>query len=508
MLSASCMLKLIDGKRPLLAIVLGLLAVGVQSAEAQTETVLYSFGSQVGDGSNPYAGLTLDTKGNLFGTTFQGGANGYFYGTIFEVTAARAEKVLHSFGNPGGDGQYPVAGLTLDTKGNLYGTTSGGGSGRYDLGVGTVFEVTAAGAEKVLYSFGSQPGDGDGSTPQGGLILDSKGNLYGTTLRGGAYGGGTVFEVTAAGAEKVLYSFYSQPGDGFGPYAGLALDINGNLYGTTFYGGAYGSGTVFEVTAAGTEKVLYSFGSSAGDGNTPSASVIFDTKGDLYGTTRYGGAYKGGTVFELTAAGAEKVLHSFGSQAGDGNTPVAALILDRKGNLYGTTWQGGAYNQGTVFELTAAGEEKVLYSFGSQSGDGLVPGAGLTFDKMGNLYGTTYYGGAYGNGTVFLVTLPNFTIRASPTSATVSAGQSTSSTLKLSSVGGFSGTVKLSCGFPTGKGLSCGVSPSSVTLSGPPATANLSIGTASGTPAGVYKIKAKGVSGTLSNTTTFTLTVN
>ena len=175
------------------------------------------------------------------------------------------------------------------------------------------------------------------------------------------------------------------------------------------------------------------------------AQVIFDTKGDLYGTTRYGGAYKGGTVFEVTAAGAEKVLHSFGSQSGDGNTPVAALILDRKGNLYGTTWQGGAYNQGTVFELTAAGEEKVLYSFGSQPGDGLVPGAGLTFDKMGNLYGTTYYGGAYNNGTVFLVTLPNFRITASPTSATVSAGQSTRSILKLSAVGGFSGTVKLSC---------------------------------------------------------------
>jgi len=160
----------------------------------------------------------------------------------------------------------------------------------------------------------------------------------------------------------------------------------------------------------------------------------------------------------------ETVLYSFGDQVGDGSNPYAGVTLDTKGNLYGTTWQGGAYNQGTVFELTAAGAEKVLYSFGSLPGDGLVPGAGLTFDKMGNLYGTTYYGGAYNNGTVFLVTLPNFRITASPTSATVSAGQSTSSILKLSAVGGFSGTVKLSCAFPAGKGLSCGVSPSSVTL--------------------------------------------
>src|ERR1700724_858495 len=146
MLSASCMSKLIDGKRSLLAIVLGLLAVGVQSAEAQTETVLYSFGSQVGDGSNPYASLPLDTKGNLFGTTFEGGANGYVYGTVFEVTAAHAEKVLHSFGNPASDGQYRFAGLASDTKGNFFSTTPYEASG----GVGTEFEVTAADAEKVL----------------------------------------------------------------------------------------------------------------------------------------------------------------------------------------------------------------------------------------------------------------------------------------------------------------------------------------------------------------------
>ena len=375
-----------------LAVLSALLLTAAHPGQAQTETVLYSF-TDSPDGAYPDSELVLHKKGNLYGTTFQGGA--YGNGTVFELTAAGTEKVLYSFGSQPGDGIGPRASLTFDKKSNLYGTTEVGGA----YGGGTVFELTAAGTEKVLYSFGSQPGDGAG--PREGLTFDKEGNLYGTTAYGGAYGGGTVFELTAAGTEKVLYTFGSQPGDGTDPQAGLTFDKKGNLYGTTRLGGAYGEGTVFEVTAAGAEKVLYSFGSLPDDGSSPTTGLVFDKKGNLYGTTPSGGAYGYGTVFELTKKGSEKVLYSFGSQAGDGFYPYAGLVFDKKGNLYGTTCQGGAYGGGTVFELTAEGTEKVLYSFGSQPGDGGIPYAGLIFDKMGNLYSTTIFGGADGYGTVF-----------------------------------------------------------------------------------------------------------
>jgi len=377
-----------------LAVLCVLLLIAARPVQAQTETVLYSFGSQSGDGNYPYAGLTSDSTGNDYGTTFQGGA--YDEGTVFELTAAGTEKVLYSFGSQSGDGDYPVAGLIFDKKGNLYGTTQDGGV----YGEGTVFELTAAGTEKVLYSFGSQ--SGDGSVPVAGLVFGKTGNLYGTTQNGGVYGEGTVFEVTTAGREKVLYSFGSQVGDGAHPYAGdLVFDKTGNLYGTTSEGGTYSDGTVFELTAAGTEKVLYSFGSRSGDAYYPDAGLVFDKTGNLYGTTEAGGAYSGGTVFELTAAGTEKVLHSFGGQADDGSVPFSDLVFGKTGNLYGTTYQGGAYGGGTVFELTTAGKEKVLYSFGSQAFDGGNPFGNLIFDTQGNLHGTTQRGGSDAVGTVF-----------------------------------------------------------------------------------------------------------
>src|SRR5208283_1462834 len=270
--------------------------------------------------------------------------------------------------------------------------------------------------ETVLHSFANEPGDGNYA--DAGLIFDSSGNLYGTTVSGGAHYGGTVFELTAAGTEKILYGFGGQP-DGSGPYGGVIFDDAGNLYGTTSYGGAskcsnaYVCGTVFELTADGTETILHSFGGGYGekaDGTDPMAGLIFDNAGNLYGTTSYGGnldcgAYGCGTVFELTAEGKEKVLYSFGSYKGDGLRPNAALIFDNAGNLYSTTYDGGAYGCGTVFELTADGTEKVLYTFGSQPGDGIYPYATPIFDTNGNLYGTTPHGGdleceaPYGCGT-------------------------------------------------------------------------------------------------------------
>jgi len=307
---------------------------------------------------------------------------------------AQTETVLYSFRDAdSGDGGQPYAGLVK--RSNFYGTTVNGGA----YGAGTVYRVTAKGKETVFYSFGSQ--SGDGLNPYAGLVKDKTGNLYGTTFWGGAYGAGTVYRVTAKGKETVLHSFQSQSGDGYYPYAGLVMDKTGNLYGTTYGGGAYGEGTVYKVAPAGTETVLYSFGSQAGDGANPFAGLIMDKKGNLYGTTDWGGTYGAGTVYKVTPAGTETILYSFGSQSGDGANPQACLVMDKTGNLYGTTYGGGAYGSGTVYKVTPAGIGTVLYSFGSQPGDGETPVAGLVMDKTGNLYGTTANGGAHGAGTVF-----------------------------------------------------------------------------------------------------------
>jgi uncharacterized repeat protein (TIGR03803 family) len=382
------------------------------SSWAASETVLYSFHPEFPDGINPEAGLIFDGAGNLYGTTIGGGT--YGGGTVFELTPQAGggwtKQVLHDFGN-GTDGAGPYGSLIFDGSGNLYGTTGGGGT----YNGGTVFQLTpqAGGGwtEKVLYSFGNST---DGAGPNGSLIFDGSGNLYGTTYRGGTSNHGTVFELTpqAGGGwtEKVLHSFKHNGTDGYNPYAGLILDSAGNLYGTTYGGGTYKGGTVFELTpqAGGgwTENVLYSF-----DRAHPYAGLIFDADGNLYGTTKKGGRHKGGTVFKLTpqAGGGdwkEKVLYTFTGYSG-GAIPYAGLIFDRAGNLYGTTQRGGTYDNGTAFELSplAGGgwTENVLYSFGNGV-DGFQPGAGLIFDAVGNLYGTTYLGGTYNNGTVFELT--------------------------------------------------------------------------------------------------------
>src|ERR1019366_2789841 len=260
----------------------------------------------------------------------------------------------------------------------------------------------------------------DGNYPYAGLIFDAAGNLYGTTVQGGTYNYGTVFELTpAAGGgwtEKVLHNFNYNGTDGAYPYAGLIFDAVGNLYGTTDGGGTYSYGTGFEVTpeAGGvwTEKVLHNFNYNGTDGANPYAGLIFDVVGNLYGTTQGGGTYSYGTVFELTpAAGGvwtEKVLHNFNNNGTDGAYPYAGLIFDAARNLYGTTEVGGTHNDGTVFELTPAGggswTEKVLHNFNNNGTDGADPRAGLIFDAAGNLYGTTYVGDTYNYGAVFELT--------------------------------------------------------------------------------------------------------
>lgn len=396
--------------------VCALLCLAARSTEGQIASVLHSFTGGPGDGSNPYAGLIMDSSGNFYGTTNGGGAHGY--GTVFELvnsSGSYSEKVLYSFAGSqsGGDGANPFASLVMDSSGNLYGTTVFGGLYQE----GTVFElVNSSGTytEKVLYTFTTA----GGAYPYGGLIIDGSGNLYGTTQSGGSAFYGTVFElVNSAGTytEQVLYNFTKSGGDGGYPSAGVIIDGSGNLYGTTQQGGAIGVGTVFElVNSAGTytEQVLYSFTNSGGDGSYPYGGLLADSAGNLFGTTSTGGAGFGGTVFELVNSSgtySEKVLYGFLSSAGDGVQPgYGSLIMDSSGNLYGTTSNGGALKQGgTVFELVNSSgtyTESVLYSFGAGCNGGSLPFGGLVIDSSGNLYGTTYNGGSNGTGTVFSLT--------------------------------------------------------------------------------------------------------
>jgi uncharacterized repeat protein (TIGR03803 family) len=381
------------------------------STYAATEKVLHAFNGIGREGSEPLAGLVHDAAGNLYGTTLYGGT--FANGTVFELSPKAGggwtEKVLYSFD---AHGALPyTGGLILDATGNLYGTTYLGGA----YGSGTVFELSprAGGrwTEKVLHNFNAN--GKDGYSPWGGLIFDTAGDLYGTTLSGGAYRSGTVFELApkAGGGwtEDVLHDFDDNGNDGSNPFAGLIFDAAGNLYGTTGGGGSRTFGTVFELTpkAGGgwTETILHSFNGE--DGNDPYAGVIFDAFGNLYGTTGGGGAYTFGTVFELSpkAGGgwSEKVLHNFGNTGKDGNDPSGGVLLDAAGNLYGTTYSGGAYGLGTVFELTpkpAGGwTEKILHTFNGKNG--AASDAGLIFDTSGNLYGTTREGGPHGDGIVF-----------------------------------------------------------------------------------------------------------
>ena len=311
----------------------------------QGESVLYSFGLPAGsDGQDPYASLVMDASGNLYGTTYYGGTNDT--GTVFKITSSGAESVLYSFGpNTGSDGQYPAGSLIMDASGNLYGATQDGGKN----GTGTVFKIAPSGAESVLYSFGPNTGS-DGQYPAGSLIMDASGNLYGTTQDGGKNGTGTVFKIIPSGAESVLYSFGPSPGaDGKTPTAGLVMDASGNLYGTTQFGSTSDSGTVFQITPSGTESVLHSFGTGT-DGQNPQARLIMDRSGNLYGTTSGGGANGTGTVFQISPSGAESVLYSFGTGT-DGQSPLAGLVMDASGNLYGTTYSGGTNGTGTVFRI-------------------------------------------------------------------------------------------------------------------------------------------------------------
>jgi uncharacterized repeat protein (TIGR03803 family) len=392
-----CAFKLVCG----LVVLFGITGAAGPTARAQTVVTLYNFAGAP-DGGTPYANVIRDAAGNLYGTTGIGGASNS--GAVFQINSQGTETILHSFAGPPGDGGGPFDGLVRDAAGNLYGTTSYGGT----FNLGTVFKITPGGEERILHSFNGS----DGSQPYGGLFLNAEGDLVGTTVLGGTgncpsvgnEGCGTIFVVSRSGEQHVLYSF--QGGlDGAFPSSNLVRDSTGRLYGTTQSGGCSDGencGTVFRISKAG-EEVLHRFG-GPGDGTGPN-QVIFGPDGNLYGTTISGGSHSLGTVFVLTPTGDERVLYSFGNISNDGSYPQAGLVWGGAEVFYGTTNEGGApgclIGCGTIFSVTRSGLETVLYSFGANGVGGFIPFAGLTLGSNGRFYGTTGEGGPTDNGTVF-----------------------------------------------------------------------------------------------------------
>lgn len=396
------------------------------------ETTIYSFGSG-GDGLYPFGGLTFDKAGRIFGTTAKGGGTGCSNsgcGTIFMLSRTKGgrwkESVIYAFGGIP-DGETPMSSLIIDSQGRLYGVTLWGGihnlNGECSDGCGTVFMLTPPRYHgfwfvSTLYNFGASYTDGIG--PVGALALDAAGNLYGATELGGGQNSGTVFELSkTTWSETILHSFTGS--DGQQPEAGVVFGANGNLYGTTLWGGIpCVCGTIFEMTmsANGTwsETPLHIF-QGGKDGGKPYGEVIFDSRGRLYATTALGGDLDEGTVLQLTPdqSGHWSKKEIFGFPSGDGAVPQSNVALDKSGNIYGTTSLGGncdpytnnqTYGCGTVFELTLASDgkwnRKLLHQFARHSStDGQTPRGGLIFDQSGNLYGTTSNGGAHGAGTVF-----------------------------------------------------------------------------------------------------------
>ncbi len=359
-------------------------------------TNLYNFMDDV-DGASPQAGLIQGANGLLYGTTLNGGSNGF--GTAYSVTTAGTLAPLYSFTGDV-DGAAPWGGLLQVSNGNFYGTTLGGGNG-----YGTIFRITTGGALTPLYGF---TGAADGATPEGSLALGPDGNLYGTTAEGGTHGAGGIFRITTNGSFTALYSF-TGGADGVSPQTGLTLGTNGSFYGVASSGGAAGAGTVFKITTAGQFSLLYTFANAA-DGALPQVPLARGSDGNFYGVASAGGVNHNGTIFRLTAAGGFTALYSFSADNGSGTNAdgigPSALLQGTDGNLYGATQNGGANGGGTLFRATLTGALTTLYTFGAASSDTTinVDGAnpsGIVQGRDGNFYGTTLSGGPDALGTIF-----------------------------------------------------------------------------------------------------------
>jgi uncharacterized repeat protein (TIGR03803 family) len=365
--------------------------------------VLHNFG----EGAGLNTTFVEDIEGNLYGTTVADGGNG----SVFKLTPRGRATTLYYFSG-GSDGSSPNPELAIDKHGNLYGTTHEGGS----MGAGVVFKFTQSGDETVLYNFCLQTQCLDGSGPHAGPIRDASGTLYGTTAIGGQHNGGTVFKLDSGGTFTKLYDFRGG-NDGRDPFTALTMDTAGNLYGTTPEGGQGGHGgchdgppgcgVVFKVTPAGKETVLHAFGGNK-DGIGPFGTPIVDPDGNVYGTTFIGGNEgcppplgRGcGTMYKVTPAGKETVLYRWKANSPYEYDPFAGLVRDKRGNLYGATEYGGDFSCdggsgcGTIFKLSPGGKLTVLYTFENRT-DGAHPRSKLLLDSHGNLYGTTVSGTAF-----------------------------------------------------------------------------------------------------------------
>jgi uncharacterized repeat protein (TIGR03803 family) len=361
--------------------------VGASPAQSTFFTTLLNFDWT--DGGSPGSPLIWGTDRNFYGTTEGGGAHGG--GTVFKIAPAGQFETLYSFciQSECTDGAEPYDALVQASDGNFYGTTQFGGnySNCPYMGCGTVFKITPRGALTTLYSFCVQTNCMDGANPFAALVQGSDGNFYGTTFFGGVAGSGTVFRITPAGALTVLHSFPSSGTDGALPFGGLVQASDGTFYGTTVGGGTYGAGTVFKITTEGTLTTLYSFCAqiNCSDGIYPFAGLLQATDGNLYGTTTDGGTgtcdQGCGTIFKITPGGTLTTLHSF--DGSDGDEPLASLIQASDGNFYGTTSGGGIYGNlyGTVFKINPAGALTTVHSF--DGSDGQTPDAGCCKPTMG-----------------------------------------------------------------------------------------------------------------------------
>lgn len=391
------MLRTYSHRLPVLAAagIAALLCAQTHAAQAAKSQILYSFTGT--DGSAPVGNLVTDSAGNIYGATGSGGAGSE--GVVFKIATDGTETVLHSFG--ASDGANPVGSLTIDAAGNLYGVTTHGGTGEW----GTVFKVTPDGHESILYNIA---GRSDGGDPNGSLVIDANGNLFGTTQDGGTKDQGTVFEVTPGGTHTILYSFQGGKTDGGDPQGGLISFDKKTFYGTTYGGGTNGHGTVFKITNKGKETLLYSFGTGTADGWNPRAGLVKDASGTMYGTLGAGAAHGFGAAYKITADGAETLITSFTGGA-SGQAPVGTLGFVKGGSLIGAMNAGGTTSGscggtgcGVIYSVAPNGVYTVAYAFGGGTKDGSGPNGGVYKDAH-QVYGVTAHGGTKNFGTVFAI---------------------------------------------------------------------------------------------------------
>src|SRR5438309_839272 len=360
-------------------------------ASAQIVTNIYNFAGNGVSGSTPwYVTLVQGTNGNLYGTTYDGGVSSV--GTVFSVSTTGSEKIVYSFKTTGNDGNNPTGGLTLGTDGNFYGITQQGGT----KANGTLFKMTPTGTLTILHNFNSFV---DGAFPWGPPILASDGNFYGTTSGGGINGRGVVYKMTSSGTLTKIYQF--DVTHGYSPIAPPTQGTDGFLYIPVAQGGAYYCGTIIQLSTSGVNNNTYSFPCGPG-GSFPIGPLVQALDGNFYSTTQDGGTNGEGVIYQVTPGLAVTVLHSFGANFGDGTFPGAGLLLATDGNYYGSTSDGGAYGDGTLFNTSTSGTYTILYSFNNTANlSQMSPLAPPVQATNGILYGVTEFGGPSNDGTVY-----------------------------------------------------------------------------------------------------------